>query len=346
MEHQRRSKKIIIFEELIQKIKSGSFPPGGEFLTTEELVQLYGISSGTAGKIIQGLHEENLLAVSRGRRSVVMNISNPPAVPQLSKPVGLVHIKATPLNSSRWRDKVLYALQRQLLDDGNQPMWLPDNVKLPEISNNYSGIIYPDELAFKCDWKFLLEQNIPCSKLSFLYPSPNTLFIDFRGIFDQITLHMMHHKCKKVFQILESLNERDLCAKWTVQKRFLNLIRFYGLSEADFKVLILEDFSAARVEQLRSEFLRNNEKFAILANNCCYNNRLIDLLGECKLKMYEDYQLYTLNYIDDELPRGNNVDMPYEELANRLLEIFYNHCRSGHPQVGQCFEPKFIPGKQ
>ncbi len=343
MKHQRKTKKIVIFEELTQKIKCGAFTPGSEFLTTEELVRLYGVSSGTAGKIIQGLQEADLLDVSRGRRSTVKNIFNPP--PQLTKPVGLVHANNTTFNSSHWRDKVLCILQRQLLNDGNQPLWLPDHVNLSEIIHNYAGIIYPDELAFQDDWKFLQDNNIPCSRLSFIHPYPNTVFSDFRGVFDQITLHMMQHKCKKIYHILATATEEGLCAQWTVQKRFLNLIKFYGLGDADFKVFTLGNFSQDKVELLRAEILHNKEKFAILANNSSYNNRLISLLCECKLKMYEHYQFYTLNYVEDEAPLGNNVNMRFNDLATRLLDIFYNHCRSGKHQVGQRIEPDFTPGK-
>jgi len=62
----RRTRKIVLIEDFVSKIKSGQLISGSEFPSLDELMRAYDIGSRTAGSIVRTLSQMGLLDTRKG----------------------------------------------------------------------------------------------------------------------------------------------------------------------------------------------------------------------------------------------------------------------------------------
>ncbi len=344
MKHPKVTKTVLIHNELAQKIREGEYNAGSDFFTTDELMLRYKISSGSAVKILQTLRDAGLLEMVRGHRSKIAAIEQLHTYPVLKKPIGITGPINGPFRMARWRDHMLFEIQRKLLKLGNQPLWLSEHFSLDGIQNQCAGVIYSGELVPEEQWNYLMQNNIPCARISFERPYLNTVFNDFRVAMDQLALHMFRSHCRKLLYVASSEQEEAKVKKWMTRIRLDELMAAYGLShEESISLVVMPDIPGS-LEKLKTTILGTPHKIALLTCASTCNKLLFHILEECGRKMGADYEIYAMSALSDEIVFGHWIDMKCEEMEQKLIDMFFRQCQTSMPQVGEIVYPQFIIG--
>lgn len=342
MEKTRKSKRNAVLHDLTDKIKKGIYPPGSEFPTMEELMLHYKISIGTVGKVMHDLKHLGLIDAAKGRKSRIP-LAGKIVPPKLTKPIGVISPASEPFRLSRWRDVVLQLLQREILKDGNQSLWLPEDFDADQIGDHYAGIIYSGEVIPGAQWQRLMDLRIPCARMSFERPYQNTVFIDYRPAMDQVILHMARSKCQRaIFLTSSELESRGACRWFQTHARFIEALEAYGIDDQSHLVVIPN--KNLGTDELLTEIRKQESKAAFVTTCSAYTPLILQLTDKCGMEMHRDFEIYSFSFIENEICVGNNIDLKYESITEKMLDMFYRQYTTGEEQVGEIIFAEFIPG--
>lgn len=341
MEKPRKSKRNAVLHDLTDKIRKGVYPPGSEFPTMEDLMLHYKISIGTVGKVIHDLKQLGLIDAAKGRKSRIPLVGKI-VPPKLTKPIGVISPASEPFRLSRWRDVVLQLLQREILEDGNQSLWLPEDFDIDQVHDHYAGIIYSGELIPEAQWQRLMDLKIPCARMSFERPYPNTVFIDYRPAMDQIILHMTQNQCRRVIFLASSdVESRGARAWFQKHARFMEALEAYGIEEQSHLEVIPN--KNIGTDELFTEITRHKSKVAFITTCSAYTPLIMQLTDKCGMEIHRDFEIYSFSFIENEICIGNNIDLKYTVITEKMMDMFYRQYTTGEQQIGEIIFAEFIP---
>lgn len=342
MMDKRRSKRVVLVEDFAQKIRRGNFAPGSEFPSTDELTRCFKISSGTAGRLTRELAEMGLLDVGRGRRSRVRETALCEPFFRLAKPVGVISPALAFARHSRWRECILHNLQRTLLEHGNDSLWLAEDFDPETAAKDFSGFLFAGEMVPAELWTMVQKSGKPCVKLSLERPDPDTVFIDYRPIIDRLALQMIDRGCRRVIYLTASDEEAKVARAWSERNGSYDIFQLYGINRDAMNYPVVVPDRQIGVEDLRRLVLADRRKIAFAAGSPDCIQWLFGLMAELGREPGRDFELFSMSRIPHEIVLGHYIDIKCELIVKRMLDLFYRHCRTGEPQVGEIIYPELV----
>lgn len=338
----RRSKRMALVEEFIEKIKRGNFPPGSEFPSTDELTRCFKISSGTAGRLTRELAAMGLLDVGRGRRSRVREGALYEQTPRLDKPVGVISPALDFPRHSRWRGCILHNLQRTLLEHGNDSVWLSEDFTPAKVAGDFSGFLFAGELVPAELWAEVKRSGKPCVKLSLERAEPDTVFLDYRPSIDHLTLQIIGRGCRRIIYLCAGEAEAEQARKWSARHGWDDIYQLYGINRDAISYPVVSADCPSGLEELRQLILASPEKIAFAAGSPHCMQQLIGLMAELGRESGVDFEFFSMSRIPHEAVLGHYIDVKCELIVSRMLDLFYRHCRTGLPQLGEIVYPELV----
>ncbi len=342
MEKLRRTKKVVLIEEFAGKIRNGTMPPGSFFPNVDELMRRHKISSGTAGKIISGLGKLGLLEISRGRRTKVKADLPRKSRPELPLPIGILSPSMEIFRHSRWREWMLHHLQRSLLNQGTQSLWISGIRDREQALKAYSGFIVIGEYVPEDLLQSLRDVGLPCVLLSFDRPCPDSIYLDFRPVMDQAALFLARQKCRRLVLIASNREEGRIANTWCRRIGFFQLLECYGITAGDCREVIVSPEDPALSKTLRNALLSSREKPAVITLTTVFNQPVADIMNDCGRKGGTDYELISLSHVPQELCLGAYADIKCELIIERLIDLFFRRYESSEPQIAEIIYPGFM----
>lgn len=341
MSGQRRTKKTILFEEFKRKILSGEMKPGEVFPSAAKLAPSCNVSLRTATSIIRELGQAGLLRVSPGRRSVVSAPGGNPKRPRFDKPIGVISPRSDLLSVSQWRDWLLHHALERLREEGIPAVWLPEEVREEELEE-YSGFVVAAEVFLSRKWDMLLNTGLPCVRLSFFRPYPDTVYIDYRPALDQVALFLAKQGCRCVVMLNCSEREAKFAYNWFSEIGFIKILQDYNVEEYGFQRIMATPDSKDR-KRLRTITSAIGEKIAFLVSSPSYTPMVTELMRGQKKILGADYELISLSRAPEEPIAGGYIDLKCREIIDRMLEILFARQLQGKNQIGQVIAAEFNP---
>ena len=335
-------KSAVLASMYEEKLKQGFFPPGSDFPTMQNLMREHNISIVTANKILKALNTRGLIDVCRGRKTKIPFRGT--TFPLLSKPIGIVNPMPRPKRLAKWRHQLLQDIQRLILAQGNRCLWLPADFTLNTVIDRCAGLIYSSELIPPEQWDALLQSGIPCAKISFDRPHPNSVFIDYRPAIDRVFMHIVSSGCKNIVFLYPSEQECAGGKIWYQQNmRFLDTLKPYGITEEHIYYAVVTPEDIYKEDELIEIADGITGKTAMIGTCCNYNQLSNKVMGELGREIHKDYEIYALSFVGETMKSGNNVDIKCSLIAEKMIDMFYQNCITGAIQAGRTLQAEFIP---
>ena len=342
MPNQRRTKKTILFEEFKRKILSGEMKPGELFPSAKTLGPSCNISQRTATSIIRELGHLGLLKVSPGRRSVVCAPGKNPKRPCFDKPIGIISPRSDLLSVALWRDWLVQHFQEKLQQEGYQATCVPEDIKEEDLKA-YSGFVVAGEVFQAPRWDMLLNSGLPCVRLSFFRPYPNTVYVDYRLALDQIGLFLARQECRCVIMLTCSEREAKYAFNWFSEIGFMKTLQDYNVEEYGFQRIAITPGVSKELKHLRAITSAIKAKTAFLTSSPAYTQIITELMASQKKILGADYEVVSLSRAPEEPIVGGYVDLKCHEIINKMLGVLFTHQLQRKPQIGQVIAAEFNP---
>ena len=342
MPKQRRTKRTILFEEFKKKILTGEMKPGELFPSARILGPSCNVSQRTATSIIRELGHLGLLKVSPGRRSVVCAPGKNPKRPRFDKPIGIISPRSDLLFVAQWRDWLVQHFQEKLTGEGYQAICVPEDIKEEDLKA-YSGFVVAGEVFQAPKWEMLLNSGLPCVRLSFFRPYPNTVYVDYRLALDQVGLFLARQECRCVIMLTCCEREAKYAFNWFSEIGFMKTLQSYNVEEYGFQRIVVTPGTSKELKHLRTITSAVKEKTAFLTSSPAYTQIITELMANQKKILGADYEVISLSRAPEEPIAGGYVDLKCHEIINKMLEVLFTHQLQRKPQIGQVIAAEFYP---
>lgn len=342
MPKQRRTKRTILFEEYKKKILSGEMKPGDLFPSAKILGPSCNVSQRTATSIIRELGHIGLLKVSPGRRSIVCAPGKNPKRPRFDKPIGIISPRADLLSVALWRDWLVQHFREKLTEEGFESVWISEDIKKEDLKD-YSGFIVAGEILQTPQWEMLQNSGLPCVRISFVRPYPNTVYVDYRPALDQVGLFLARQECRCVIMLTCCEREAKYAFNWFSEIGFMKTLQSYNVEEYGFQRIVITPGASKELKHLRTITSAIKEKTAFLTSSPAYTQIITELMANQKKILGADYEVISLSRAPEEPIAGGYVDLKCHEIINKMLEVLFTHQLQRKPQIGQVIAAEFYP---
>ena len=337
----RRTKKVIIIEEFIEKINSGELISGSEFPSMDELTHTYDISSRTAGAVIRALSKMGLLDTHRGRRSLVRSEIKTTTKPKFEKPIGIIMPEASMLRYVSWRSWLVKHIGERLELNGYQSQMIAENFTVDDLTDKYSGVIVAGELLCEKKWDEIQMTGLPYAGISFNRPFPDMVYIDYRYALDELALYLAKRKCRKFIHISSFEREARTVFGWYSKIGFLPVIQAYGIDRDGCHHPIVPPDKTACEKALGPLLFNSSEKAALLVTNTSYHQIIIEIMKDHGQRLGTNYELVSLSHTPQDKAVGCCINQKCVEIADKLLAILYQRQLSNKPQISKLIQAAF-----
>lgn len=340
MLQKRRTKKIIVLEEFVQKINDGQLLSGSLFPTTAELMRTYDISNRTAGGIIRGLSKMGLLDTAKGRRSVVKSECKFPLNPRFDKPIGIIVPGAAMFRHVAWRDWLAAHFQERLRRDGFQARLIPEDFDQDSLAA-CSGVIVAGELLCDQKWDEIQISGLPYVGLSFAKPLPDIVYVDYRHALDELALHLAASGCRKFVHVSSFEREARTVFGWYAKIGFFPIIQAYGVDHDGCYHPVVPPDQEACEAAFKPILGGAKEKAAILVTGTAYHSIIMDMMKRHSRRLGRHYELVSLSHVPHEKAPGCCIDLKCIEIADTMLTMLYRRQLQKRPQMGKIIQAEF-----
>ncbi|MDD4818500.1 MAG: GntR family transcriptional regulator [Victivallaceae bacterium] len=342
MINQRRTKKVIIEEDLRDQILSGQILPEDDFPTLNELAVKYNICQRTAGVIIKKLAKNGLLDISPGRRTRLITPYAQLANPAFSKPIAIISPESELLAVSGWRNWLNVNLKKRLERSGYHTEYVKESsLGTAVLQDLYSGIIVAGEQLSLERWESVRKANIASVKLSFFRPYTSTVFIDYRSALDQLALFLALRGCRRVIMLASGEREAKHALNWFNDIGMIKTLQEYNVEEHGIHRFAITSQQESGWSRIRELSMTPKVKTAYLLSCPTYSEQLIDMLTKQKKQPGRDYELALLSRAPDEAGPDCYINVKWRKVLDKMLEILFRHQIAGKPQFGQVIHAEF-----
>ncbi len=342
----RRTKRTVIEEELEGRIASGILEDGSEFPGARQLTRLYGISQRTASVIIRDLGRKGLLKTSRGRRSRVSSVPARKIPLHFERPVGLIGAASEVVSIPSWRSWLFRRLRKKLSEAGIPCSPVSANAVPKKAVRTFSGIILAGEWIQPPFWESVEESGLPCARISFCRPHPDSVFVDYRPAMDRLALFLAGKECRRLVLLTSSEREFQYSASWFGEIGFMESMEDYRIGEQGIMRMAFHPELPEDAERLRKFVGTNRVRTGYLTCSPEAASAVSGIMSGLRLHPGMDYELVSLCGAPETAIPSHYIDLKCTEVAENLLDLFCLHAGTGKSQLGRIVYAKFCePGE-
>ncbi len=363
----QRPKYPHVANELINRIKSGEYPLGGNLPTLDEITELFNISRMTAENALKLVVQKGYASSSRGRKSRIIsreaisfedNFTN--------KNIAIlghfdVEVHSIPPISQR----ILFYLHQKLISLGNHVMCFQYHEDLDLKPNDIDGYVMIDLMGYRSHFKKLIAETgkayvvIDC--LMYDGTEPNHIHLFYQSVLLKAVNYLLSSKMtnfiffnvdpKSVSKAanLDQLNEtgRFLCSKFVVP--ITNTLSNYGLGQDCFAIYNTSyhpEDTARQIEKLiQQNRLPKNTAFFAASEHIAIG--IYKTLKSQGWKPNRDFMIMLLNPAGRSLASMQEVmvvDISMQEIWAQVLKSFdHQFLKHGNRFPGSIVEVTFNP---
>ena len=265
-----------------------------------------------------------------------------PKRPRFDKPIGIISPRSDLLFVAQWRDWLVQHFQEKLAGEGYQAICVPEDIKEEDLKA-YSGFVVAGEVFQAPKWEMLLNSGLPCVRLSFFRPYPNTVYVDYRLALDQVGLFLARQECRCVIMLTCCEREAKYAFNWFSEIGFMKTLQSYNVEEYGFQRIVVTPGTSKELKHLRTITSAVKEKTAFLTSSPAYTQIITELMANQKKILGADYEVISLSRAPEEPIAGGYVDLKCHEIINKMLEVLFLHQMQRKPQTGQVIIAEFNP---